>query len=494
MTEQLKIANHVSRILNDQSLRIFREHAKRCCAESQTHFDEKQRNAPGIISDKKFDVFFNEEDLLEEESVSRDIPRDPIRGGEDFKPATTISERLSEQYTALAALHDEELKDDIQILADIPGSHFVKARIKGCGYRYNTDFYKTALECVKTDLQKQTDLNARTNTTDAGDPKRTGGNMDDHKVLGLKEIETDFFQFLKDTAKHVYILLKQDRVKKHFQKKIDDFMELWNIHREALKPYEIQAEAENKTVTAMDLPVDPLCWFTSPTIEKSLWDRMDLDGMTSIGNLTFPAVIRKPNDNEKLMCYYVKLAVIQDLLSGILETQAFFFSVSDIVCFTGGDLNADLSANGKKGYIAQNVWDKITLHHNQYNNANKTETQRIEIALKMVNDDLDEFANSDIEIDSKTKKQKWRDVAPDYLPSAKAITMADSKISAPALSKLLRKQGNLVRWMCNEETKRSKVHTQDFMAYIKSIKTQDEFSEATFRKAEIDKKKAATGR
>lgn len=106
--------------------------------------------------------------------------------------------------------------------------------------------------------------------------------------------------------------------------------------------------------------------------------------------------------------------------------------------------------------------------------------------------------DNDREIDSETKEQTWRDETPEYIPNADAVRMADGKISPPGLSKLLRKPGNIIRWMRNKETRRSKVHTQDFKQYIKNLKSVSEFSEAVFkqreRQEEIDRQKRNTGK
>ncbi|MCP4611795.1 MAG: hypothetical protein GY845_24090 [Planctomycetes bacterium] len=99
---------------------------------------------------------------------------------------------------------------------------------------------------------------------------------------------------------------------------------------------------------------------------------------------------------------------------------------------------------------------------------------------------------------TKTKEQAWRDEAPEYIPNADAVRIANDKISASGLSKLLRKPGNNIRWMRNKETRRSKVHTQDFKQYIKNLKSVGEFSEAVFkqreRQEEIDRQKRNTGK
>ena len=116
-------------------------------------------------------------------------------------------------------------------------------------------------------------------------------------------------------------------------------------------------------------------------------------------------------------------------------------------------------------------------------------------------DDPDKAAEN-IEIDSLTKEQQWRDDAPRYIPNAIAVKMANGKIYLPGLSKLLRKQGNFIRWMRNKQTRRAKVHMNDFLRYIKSVesrnvKSPDDFSEAVFeqreRQAEIDQNKKTFG-
>ena len=105
--------------------------------------------------------------------------------------------------------------------------------------------------------------------------------------------------------------------------------------------------------------------------------------------------------------------------------------------------------------------------------------------------------DNDREIDSETREQAWRDEAPEYIPNAGALRMAGGKISMPTLSKHLRKQGNTIRWMRNKEIRRSKVQAQDFMQYIRNLKSADEFSETVFeqreRQKEIDSHKRTMG-
>ena len=102
--------------------------------------------------------------------------------------------------------------------------------------------------------------------------------------------------------------------------------------------------------------------------------------------------------------------------------------------------------------------------------------------------------SGDIEIDPATKEQQWREVAPEYIPNADAIRMGSNKISIDQLTKVLRKSGNTIRWMRNKKAKRSKVHAQDFLSFIRNLKETDIFSEAAFeamekRKEDIDQNK-----
>ena len=236
--------------------------------------------------------------------------------------------------------------------------------------------------------------------------------MDDYGLLELGEIENGFYEFLADTAKQIHSLLQQDIVKKRFQQQIHAFVELSDKHWAAFQLYKAQAKAENKTVNAMDLPVDPLFWFTPPTKQKPLWYNIDNNGMTIRDDVIFPAVIREPNDNEILMCHYVKLAVIHGLLAAKLEIQAFFFSVNDLVDFMTFDNNIN-------GYIAQAVWEKITSPQDQWNNANKIETRRIEVAIEAVKADLEQ--NSGKAGDKKTKRGRQKKYTPEILKAMQKL-------------------------------------------------------------------------
>jgi hypothetical protein len=106
--------------------------------------------------------------------------------------------------------------------------------------------------------------------------------------------------------------------------------------------------------------------------------------------------------------------------------------------------------------------------------------------------------SKDIAIDPNTKEQQWRDDAPEYISNADAVKMGEGKISESGLSDHLRKSGNTIRWMRNKDTRRSKVHVQDFRQYKNILRTPDEFSETAFeiraRQTEIDQKKRLTGK
>ncbi len=108
-------------------------------------------------------------------------------------------------------------------------------------------------------------------------------------------------------------------------------------------------------------------------------------------------------------------------------------------------------------------------------------------------------SDDDREIGSKTREQAWRDEAPEYVANAAAVRMANDKISMPALSKLLRKSGNTIRWMQNKKIRRSKVHAQDFEKFARNRKSQDGLTEAALkqvleRKKEIDSRKRKLGK
>jgi hypothetical protein len=104
----------------------------------------------------------------------------------------------------------------------------------------------------------------------------------------------------------------------------------------------------------------------------------------------------------------------------------------------------------------------------------------------------------DDEINSETREQVWREEAPEYITNSYAVKMAEKRVSIQALSKLLRKPGNTIRWMRNEKKRRSKVHAQDFKDHIEKIRFPDRFSDSALeeqqkRKAEIDAQKRKTG-
>ena len=95
-----------------------------------------------------------------------------------------------------------------------------------------------------------------------------------------------------------------------------------------------------------------------------------------------------------------------------------------------------------------------------------------------------EGVTGDIVIDAGTNEQQWRDDTPEYMPNAEAIKIADGKLTGSQLNKHLRAKGNRIRWMRNTQTRRSKVHSQDFREYHKGRKTADPFSEAAFEQME----------
>lgn len=59
--------------------------------------------------------------------------------------------------------------------------------------------------------------------------------------------------------------------------------------------------------------------------------------------------------------------------------------------------------------------------------------------------------DNDCEIDSKTREQAWRDIAPEYIPNSDAVKMGVDKISLSTLSKHLRKPSNSPRKDSKEE-------------------------------------------
>ena len=108
-------------------------------------------------------------------------------------------------------------------------------------------------------------------------------------------------------------------------------------------------------------------------------------------------------------------------------------------------------------------------------------------------------ADTDKEIDSATKQQQWRDDAPEYMPNGAAIKMAGNKIPYPSfLTRVLQRQGNVIRWMHNKKSNKTKVCTQDFLNYLKTLKTStSSFSEEAFeqreRQTQIDLQKQLQG-
>jgi hypothetical protein len=96
--------------------------------------------------------------------------------------------------------------------------------------------------------------------------------------------------------------------------------------------------------------------------------------------------------------------------------------------------------------------------------------------------------------DRDTNEVYWNGEAQEYIDSKWVLRMAGDTLSAPKLSKLLRTQGNTIRWM---QTKgKCRVHTWDFIAFMERYEKKDQgFAESALRTfAEIKSDKEKTGR
>jgi len=118
--------------------------------------------------------------LVAFEMALKTIPRDPIRGSEYYREPATKREELSEQYTALAVLHDSVLREKSQssviILTDKSWSCLtIQKSILGNKTDYDEKFYQDALEAVKADLASTQIKEARQPTTASGG--KSGENM-----------------------------------------------------------------------------------------------------------------------------------------------------------------------------------------------------------------------------------------------------------------------------------------------------------------------------
>jgi hypothetical protein len=153
-----KVAKQVHSILLDylHSIAIFRERAREFCAEYQRYFDTIERVNPAEATEEEFNNPDTMPDDIDEMAL-KTIPRDPIRGSEYYKEPATKREELSEQYTALAVLHDVELRKTLQssviILTDKSWACLmVQKSILGNKADYDEKFYQDALEAVTADL------------------------------------------------------------------------------------------------------------------------------------------------------------------------------------------------------------------------------------------------------------------------------------------------------------------------------------------------------
>lgn len=154
------VAKQVDSILLDDphSIAIFRKRAREFCADYQRYFDAREKVDPAEITDEEAD---RETWPDIDETALKTIPRDPMRGGmrgaKYFRLPATTKEALSEQYTALAVLHDFVLREELQesqvILIDKSWACLTVQKLilanKTC---YNEKFYQDAVEAVKADL------------------------------------------------------------------------------------------------------------------------------------------------------------------------------------------------------------------------------------------------------------------------------------------------------------------------------------------------------
>lgn len=134
-------------ILRPGSVERFRAHANQFYTEWQTYFEQKYKDIPATISDEEFDALRNDPQKM----IADDTPDEP-----------ELKISLSEQYAALAVLHDTELSQYPAILEEKPPifrQMFGQITGKNAYLRsYDDRFWEIALKAVEKDLEAELNL------------------------------------------------------------------------------------------------------------------------------------------------------------------------------------------------------------------------------------------------------------------------------------------------------------------------------------------------
>jgi len=196
--------------------------------------------------------------------------------------------------------------------------------------------------------------------------------------LQFDKIKDDFRTFLRDAGKEIYDLLKDQRAKVRFLEQIERFMRMREGHLLKFNELVKKARKLKKSVKVPDdLPPEPLGWYKIPTYSPGSKSTCELYGVI------FPASYqqRKPTEQDLLMLYYVKLAVIYDLAyARTFGTPKLYFDAEQMLSTAAGW--------GNRENIAWGIWCKMTRYEGISKDASAIEEEYIENALEAVRADL----------------------------------------------------------------------------------------------------------
>ncbi|MBL7146799.1 MAG: hypothetical protein ISS76_21345 [Phycisphaerae bacterium] len=322
----------------------------------------------------------------------------------------------------------------------------------------------------------------------------------------LKPIATDVAMLISDSDKYVSAAKKM----KHFRKNLANFARKWEKHDTAYKAF-----CEDKWLPSMGKPVNPLrtIW---PNDYGHEWEVSTRPRKSSGSGFKIPHYGNYHYKDAQLGDYALlgvihdkRLTYLPSVLNGILPDvliELIWQKLIKGLCYERrrGDtvetrtieeclsriksdlqmLNREREAAAASGLGSPGITPPVT-KDSALASQQKSVDHKEELLQK-----------------PKTKKQQWRDDAPDYMRNSEAIVnFTRGKMVLSKLTKLLNEPENKIRFM--RKGRRCKVHIGDFRDYASQHyigdKLADEIAderlaERDFQKAEEDCHKEKTGK
>lgn len=178
--------------------------------------------------------------------------------------------------------------------------------------------------------------------------------------------------FLRNIAQEVDSMARSPHVKACFVKHIKQFINMCNTHDAAARKLASSGIDQKRYATADELPPTPEFWFDG-------YGLLNFDTNTFGSIITSASKTRQPDEDEKLMCQYVRLSVIHDWICTSPTDTAIYFQ----------------DKTSTDSQICEIVWQKLSsfLDLDDINNSGvkgrQNEKRLTEQALEVVKKDLE---------------------------------------------------------------------------------------------------------